>query len=88
MDCCKERVLWYALLNPAKAKKSCWQWVVSHWQNIQDNEEWGDNTHAYIADIKKVYKAVGVDAQGNVDNTKLTLYLDDEGKPTVACYSK
>ena len=70
------------LLNPAKAKKSCWQWVVSQWQNIQDNEEWGDNTHAYIADIKKVYKAVGVDAQGNVDNTKLTLYLDDEGKPT------
>lgn len=70
------------LLNPSKAKKSCWQWVVAHWQDIQDKEEWGDNTHAYIADVKKVYKAVGVDAQGNVDDTKLTLYLDNDGKPT------
>lgn len=70
------------LLNPSTAKKACWQWVVSHWQNIQDDEEWGENTHAYISDIKKVHKSVGVDVHGNVDNTKLTLYLDDEGKPT------
>ena len=70
------------LLNPAKAKKTCWQWVVTHWQNIVYNEEWGENTHKYIADVKKVYNAVGVDSQGNVDNTKLTLYLDEEGKPT------
>ena len=38
--------------------------------------------HKYIADIKTVYKAVGSDAQGNVDKTELTLYLDEDGKPT------
>ena len=70
------------LLNPAKAKKACWSWVVSHWQTLQNDEVWGDNTHKYIADVKNVYKAVGVDSQGNTDNTKLTLYLDEEGKPT------
>lgn len=69
------------LLNPVKAKKACWQWVISHWENLQSDEEWGENTHKYIADIKTVYKAVGSDAQGNVDKTELTLYLDEEGKP-------
>ena len=70
------------LLNPAKAKKASWLWLVEHWQQLQDYEEWGENTHKYIADIKKIYKSVGVDSQGNVDNTKLVLYLDDNGKPT------
>ncbi|MBP3516979.1 MAG: hypothetical protein J6K31_00930 [Parabacteroides sp.] len=70
------------LLNPAKAKKPCWQWVISHWENLQNNEEWGENTHKYISDIKTVYKAVGTDAQSNVDKTELTLYLDEYGKPT------
>ena len=70
------------LLNPSKARKACWQWVVSHWQDIQNNEEWGENTHKFITDIKKVYNVVSVDSQANADNTKLTLYLDEEGKPT------
>lgn len=69
------------LLNPSKAKKTCWSWVVSHWQDLLNNEDWGDNTHKYIADVKKVYKAVGIDPLDNGDNRKLTLYLDEEGKP-------
>lgn len=70
------------MLNPAKAKKSCWQWLLSHWENLKQDEDWGENTHKYIADIKKVYKAVGTDTQGNIDKTEITLYLDEEGKPT------
>ena len=70
------------LLNPAKAKKSCWQWVISHWENIKNDEEWGENTHKFIADIKAVYKAVDTDSQGNIDKTELTLFLDEKGKPT------
>ena len=69
------------LLNPSKAKKSCWQWLLSHWENLKQDEEWGENTHKYIADVKKVYKAQGTDAQGNTDKTELTLYLDEDGKP-------
>ncbi|MCF0158966.1 MAG: hypothetical protein HUJ83_10710, partial [Veillonella sp.] len=69
------------LLNPDKAKKSCWQWVVKQWQNLQKDEVWGENAHRYVADVKKVYKAVP-DLQWNVDKTSLTLYLDEEGKPT------
>ena len=69
------------LLNPSKAKKSCWQWLLSHWENLKEDEEWGENTHKYIADVKKVYKAVGTDAQGNTDKTEVTLYLDEDGKP-------
>lgn len=69
------------LLNPSKAKKSCWQWLLSHWENLKQDEEWGENTHKYIADVKKVYKAQGTDAQGNSDKTELTLYLDEDGKP-------
>ena len=75
------------LLNPAKAKKSCWQWVIAHWDNLQNDEEWGDNTHKYISDIKTVYKAVGTDVQGNVDKTELTLYLDEDGKPTTQLHA-
>ena len=69
------------LLNPSKAKKSCWQWLLSHWENLKQDEEWGENAHKYIADVKKVYKAQGTDAQGNTDKTELTLYLDEDGKP-------
>ena len=69
------------LLNPSKAKKSCWQWLLSHWENLKQDEEWGENTHKYIADVKKVYKALGTDAQGNTDKTQITLYLDEDGKP-------
>lgn len=69
------------LLNPSKAKKSCWQWLLSHWENLKEDEEWGENTHKYIADVKKVYKAQGTDAQGNTDKTEITLYLDEDGKP-------
>lgn len=69
------------LLNPSKAKRSCWQWLLSHWENLKEDEEWGENTHKYIADVKKVYKAQGTDAQGNTDKTEITLYLDEDGKP-------
>ena len=70
------------LLNPMKTKKVCWVWIVRHWQEIQDNEDWGENTHKFISDIKAVYDAVPVDDSGKKDATKLTLYLDEEGKPS------
>ena len=70
------------LLNPMKSKKACWLWIVRHWQEIQDNEDWGENTHRFISDIKAVYDAVPVDDSGKKDSTKLTLYLDEEGKPS------
>ena len=64
------------LLNPNKEQNECWDWVVRHWKEIKDNEEWGKNTHVFIADIKKVYEA-----SWTRDDKKLTLYLNKEGKP-------
>ncbi len=69
------------LLSPTRQKKATWQWVIGHWNELQEKEEWGENTHKYIADIKSVYKNVGKDSQGNIDKTELTLYLDKDGKP-------
>ena len=70
------------LLNPMKAKKACLLWLVRHWQEIQNKELWGENTHKFISDIKAVYDAVPVDDSGKKDSTKLTLYLDEDGKPS------
>ena len=70
------------LICPRKAKKSCWQWIVRNWEKLQEKEEWGENTHKYISDIKSVYKSIPIDTNGNNDTTKLSLYLDEDGKPT------
>jgi hypothetical protein len=69
------------LLNPTKAKTACWKWLTNHWNDIQSKEEWGKNTHRYIADIKTVYKACGVQI---ADNERLSLYIDEAAKPTQA----
>ena len=68
------------LLSPGNNKRLVWQWVVNHWDALKKVEGWGDNTHKYIADIKSVYKALGQELTTNED--KLTLYLDEKGKPT------
>lgn len=68
------------LLSPTRQKRTTWQWVIDHWTNLQKNEEWGDNSHKFIADVKAVFKALGQEMTSN--EQKLTLYLDDDGKPT------
>lgn len=71
------------LLSPATQKSSCWSWIVQHWQNLLEKENWGENTHKYLNDIQKVFKSVPVD-ENNVapQQPKLTLYLNSDGKPT------
>ena len=70
------------LLDPATSKKECWQWVVSHWEYLKNKEEWGENTHNFIDDIKNIYKSAYSGVKDNNDKTVLTLYLNEEGKPT------
>ena len=67
------------LLDPATNPTECWQWVREHWLELQQKEEWGADTHTYIQDIKSIYHSAGISA---TDTTwKLTLYLDEDGKP-------
>lgn len=66
------------LLSPERTIKRCWLWIVNHWQQLQDNEEWGAYTLKYISDVKSVFNKVN-DEQ--IAKSKLSLYLDDEGKP-------
>lgn len=68
------------LLSPLSQKEECWYWVVNHWKELQSKEDWGEHTHQYIADVKFVYKACKKDSYS--DTRQLTLYLDDDGKPT------
>lgn len=71
------------LLAPATQKLGCWSWIVQHWRNLQDKENWGENTHKYLNDIQKVFKSVPVESNNiALQQPKLTLYLDGDGKPT------
>ena len=74
------------LLVPSKDKIECWDWINKNWEKIQYKEEWGENTHKYIADIKNVYKeykkAANEAHQIIKKEKKLTLYLDKNGRPT------
>lgn len=67
------------VLDPNKLTKEAWNWVCNHWKKIQENEEWGENTHQYLSDIKRVYNNALTDGG---DLQKLTLFLDELGKPT------
>lgn len=67
------------LLSPKREQKLCWQWIVNHWQKLQKDEEWGENTHRYISDVKTVYRAV--DDIPTSNEPRLTLNLDVDGKP-------
>ncbi len=67
------------LLNPNKFKKDAWDWICNHWNIIQISEEWGENTHKYLSDIKSVYRNAPTN-EGEL--AKLSLYLDEFGKPT------
>ena len=68
------------LLSPSSQKRPTWQWVVDHWDSLKNEDGWGDNTHKYISDVKTVFKALGQELTTN--EAKLTLYLDEKGKPT------
>ena len=68
------------LLSPKRQKRATWQWVVEHWDDLKKEEGWGDNTHKYISDVKSVYNAIGSDLTPH--ELKLTLYLDENAKPT------
>lgn len=70
------------MLSPNTTPKACWQWVVNHWDDIQEKENWRNNTHKYIADIKSVYDATTDENSGIKDTQKLTLYLDEDGMPS------
>lgn len=68
------------LLDPVKEPKEFWLWVVNHWKGILDLEEWGENTHHFIADLNAAYKAVPANDR-TLNSERLTLYLDSEGRP-------
>ena len=68
------------LLSPKRQKRATWQWVFEHWDDLKKEEGWGVNTHKYISDVKSVYKAIGSDL--TTHELKLTLYLDENAKPT------
>ena len=72
------------VLDPNKLKKEAWNWICAHWEQIQINEDWGENTHQYLSDIKRVYKNAPTN-EGELQ--KLILYLDEFGKPTGSQYS-
>jgi hypothetical protein len=72
------------VLDPNKLKKEAWNWICAHWEQIQTNEDWGENTHQYLSDIKRVYKNAPTN-EGELQ--KLILYLDEFGKPTGSQYS-
>ena len=55
-----------------------WNWIVKHFNDIKQEDGWGDDTDAYLRDIQNAYKAGGVSVAGSL----LRLYLDEEGKPT------
>lgn len=65
------------LLSSTNHTLNCWNWLVNHWQELQDKEEWGENTHKYIADVKAIYKNVTITGLG-----KLKLNLLENGLPT------
>ena len=68
---------------PIKSKHLCWLWIVRNWEKLQVKENWGAaNTHRYLADIRYVYNSIPTESNGFVNSQKLTLYLDDNGKPT------
>ena len=73
------------LLSPSNEKERCWDWVVKHWKELQANEEWGINTHKYLADVKSIYNAVKKNTFSSPP--LLTLYLDSDGKPTDALHT-
>ena len=69
------------LLDPQKEQKECWHWVVKNWDAIKEREQWGENTHQYIADVTAAYNAVPVEPSLFFNKNKLTLYLNEEGLP-------
>ncbi len=70
------------LLNPSKAKTGFWQWIETNWENLKEDEDWSENCHKYIVDIKSAYKSANVNSPGKTETKVLTLFLDKEGRPT------
>ena len=66
------------LMSPSKSPLPFWDWITRHWQDLQDKEEWGENTHKYLADIKAVNESV---IRQNGLHLTLRLNLDNSGRP-------
>lgn len=73
-DCVKQRN-W--LIDKRDNNISLWYWIVNHFNEIKQEDGWGNDTDAYLRDIQNAYKAAGASIAGSL----LKLYLDKEGKP-------
>ena len=73
-ECIKQRD-W--LIDKQGNNTALWNWIVNHFDDIKQEDGWGDDTDAYLRDIQNAYKAGGTSVAGS-----LTLYLDEDGKPT------
>ena len=74
-ECIKHRD-W--LIDKQGDNTALWNWIVNHFDDIKQEDGWGDNTDAYLRDIQNAYKAGGTSVAGSL----LRLYLDKNGKPT------
>ena len=74
-ECIKHRD-W--LIDKQGDNTALWNWIVNHFDDIKQEDGWGDNTDAYLRDIQNAYKAGGTSVAGSL----LRLYLDKDGKPT------
>ena len=74
-ECIKQRD-W--LIDKQGDNTALWNWIVNHFDDIKQEDGWGDNTDAYLRDIQNAYKVGGTSVAGSL----LRLYLDKDGKPT------
>lgn len=59
-----------------------WPWLNRNLSKILALTDWPDNAHKYLSDIKKVFIDEKIDS-----SQKISVYLDDSGKPTdTACH--
>lgn len=55
-ECIKQRD-W--LIDKQGDNTALWNWIVNHFDDIKQEDGWGDNTDAYLRDIQNAYKAGG-----------------------------
>lgn len=70
------------LLSPKADAGECWHWVVRHWTQLRDEEDWHACAHRHIADIKRVYKAAECP-----DGDPLPLFIGADGLPTTELHT-
>ena len=65
------------LIDKQSDNTALWNWIVNHFDEIKNENGWGDYTDSYLRDIQNAYKVGGASVAGSL----LRLHLDEEGKP-------